>query len=491
MVAKASPIYKESRKRSAEIAAETQESDEEFVTVRPVEGVEDSMQTEVRISCPDATGLGCDVARMLFDFGLRILEGDVSTDGKWCFLIFKVKLSKGVRGHWPLLKSRLKKICNMDGAVLPLWSTRPAAESFGPPFLLSVSSYDRQGFLHDLVHTLWEADVLVFKAHITTSPAGKVADIFWIYDHRSELPDNHRVLQIKELVKECIRQKDVEVTIESNTNDEPAPLLLKRSACVDASAFSPLRKIVSKRQQLLPDKKGVVITTETDEFGTKEQVQVSIDNCTTAAYSVVNIICNDRKGLVYDLMRTMKDVHIRVAYAKVNVRHAGLCEIDIFLQEVDGKRILDPELQEQLIETVRCAVALPLRVEIKDVFDQTSTELLVTAFLDSGGRGRPRVTFDVTTALSNLGLRVFMADVYIDMLKTDMDRPVELHRFLVHRSDGTCLSTYAEKKALYESVKAQLMGSDEVKQAVTEAPAARAASNAENVMSKLAAWSWG
>ena len=34
--------------------------------------------------------------------------------------------------------------------------------------------------------------MLVFKAHITTSPAGKVADIFWIYDHRSELPDNHR-----------------------------------------------------------------------------------------------------------------------------------------------------------------------------------------------------------------------------------------------------------------------------------------------------------
>jgi hypothetical protein len=63
-------------------------------------------------------------------------------------LTAQVKLSKGVRGHWPLLKSRLKKICNMDGAVLPLWSTRPAAESFGPPFLLSVSSYDRQGFLH-------------------------------------------------------------------------------------------------------------------------------------------------------------------------------------------------------------------------------------------------------------------------------------------------------------------------------------------------------
>ena len=44
----------------------------------------------------------------------------------------------------------------------------------------------------DLMHTLWEADVAVFKAHITTGPGGKVLDMFWIYDNRSELPENHR-----------------------------------------------------------------------------------------------------------------------------------------------------------------------------------------------------------------------------------------------------------------------------------------------------------
>ena len=67
-----------------------------------------------------------------------------ASPGSW----IQVKLSRGVRAHWPLLKQRLKKTCNMDGAVLPLWSTRPATEDFGPPFLLSVSSYDQQGFLH-------------------------------------------------------------------------------------------------------------------------------------------------------------------------------------------------------------------------------------------------------------------------------------------------------------------------------------------------------
>ena len=37
--------------------------------------MEDESQREVRISCPDATGLGCDFARLLLDFGLRILDG--------------------------------------------------------------------------------------------------------------------------------------------------------------------------------------------------------------------------------------------------------------------------------------------------------------------------------------------------------------------------------------------------------------------------------
>ena len=54
--------------------------------------------------------------------------------------------------------------------------------------------------------------------------------------------------------------------------------------------------------------------------------------------------------------------------------------------------------------------ALPVRICIRDAFDSTCTELTVTASIDSGGRGRPRVTFDVTQGLSVAGVGVFMAD---------------------------------------------------------------------------------
>lgn len=53
---------------------------------------------------------------------------------------------------------------------------------------------------------------------------------------------------------------------------------------------------------------------------------------------------------------------------------------------------------------------LPPPSNNSDAFDASCTELTVTANIDSGGRGRPRVTFDVTQGLSAAGVGVFMAD---------------------------------------------------------------------------------
>ena len=46
------------------------ELEEETVSIRRLPD-EDLSVREVRISCPDATGLGVDLSRMLLDFGLR------------------------------------------------------------------------------------------------------------------------------------------------------------------------------------------------------------------------------------------------------------------------------------------------------------------------------------------------------------------------------------------------------------------------------------
>lgn len=454
--------------------------DEETVTIRRLPE-EDLSVREVRISCPDATGLGVDIARMLLDFGLRILKGDISTDGKWCFIIFKVCLSSGVPPRWQLLKSRLEAICPSGTDTLQqLWRWRSVPKE-QQAFLLQVAGYDRHGMLHSLSHALWESDTTVFKAHITTSPNGKVADLFWVYDNRNELPENHRVLEVCDRVKGALGP-DTDCTI------TPAPLdslaagattsaALGRKACKDVTSTSNLRRIVGSKKNL-----GQIGSQEgaKDTFSERQaEVEVSVDNETSPAHSLLTLRCRDRKGLLYDLFRSLKDIDLRVAYGKIEVYEDGMCEVDLFVQDAEGTRITDTELLQELVERVRMAVALPVRIDIKDAYDASCTELTITANIDSGGRGRPRVTFDVTQGLSAAGVGVFMADVYIERPEVDpygcplISGPVaqEMHRFLIHMPNGQPVSGERDKKAIYDVVKAHLMGTSVQQQAMAAAGA--------------------
>ena len=47
-------------------------------------------EAQVRVTCPDKTGLGSDITRTIFDFGLVTTKGDFATDGKWAFVLVTV-----------------------------------------------------------------------------------------------------------------------------------------------------------------------------------------------------------------------------------------------------------------------------------------------------------------------------------------------------------------------------------------------------------------
>lgn len=76
--------------------------------------------------------------------------GDISTDGRWCFMIFKVKLGPGVPAHWQLLKRRLEAICPNTHGDHNLWRLNSMRQDYQHPFMLQVTSYDRRGFLHGM-----------------------------------------------------------------------------------------------------------------------------------------------------------------------------------------------------------------------------------------------------------------------------------------------------------------------------------------------------
>lgn len=83
----------------------------------------------------------------------------------------------------------------------------------------------------------------------------------------------------------------------------------------------------------------------------------------------------------------------------------GYRSLDIFIQNEDGKKIVDKENQVALCSRLKEEMLHPLRVIITN--RGPDTELLVANPVELSGKGRPRVFYDVTLALKTLEICVF------------------------------------------------------------------------------------
>lgn len=96
---------------------------------------------------------------------------------------------------------------------------------------------------------------------------------------------------------------------------------------------------------------------------------------------------------------------LQISYGRFSPNAKGCRDLDIFIQQKDGKKILDHEKQSALCSRLKLEMLHPLRVIIAD--RGPDTELLVANPVELSGKGRPRVFYDVTLALKTLGICVF------------------------------------------------------------------------------------
>lgn len=82
-----------------------------------------------------------------------------------------------------------------------------------------------------------------------------------------------------------------------------------------------------------------------------------------------------------------------------------VCELDMFIVQADGKKIVDPSKQSALISRIQMELYRPLRVVL--VNRGPDTELLVANPVELCGKGRPLVFYDITLALKMLNMDIF------------------------------------------------------------------------------------
>lgn len=95
----------------------------------------------------------------------------------------------------------------------------------------------------------------------------------------------------------------------------------------------------------------------------------------------------------------------QISYGRFSMKQRRNCEIDLFIVQADGKKIVDPSKQKALTSRLQMELLRPLRVAV--VSKGPDTELLVANPVELSGKGRPLVFYDITLALKMLDTGIF------------------------------------------------------------------------------------
>ncbi|XP_020577825.1 ACT domain-containing protein ACR9 [Phalaenopsis equestris] len=395
--------------------------------------------TVVTVNCPDKTGLGCDLCRIILEFGLCITRGDVSTDGQWCFVVlWVVPCSPKINIQWTSMKNRLLSECPTFS--IPFYLDLGSLPKTTQTFLLKLFSVNRKGLLHDITHVLCELDLCIHRVKVSTTPDGKVMDLFFITDGMEQLHTRKRQDETRQKLISVLGDSSITCEIELVENFQ--------------QGFSSLPPTVAE-ELFSPELSNNQLTSQalTSDLAKMKKVNVTIDNSLSPYHTLLQIHCADQKGLLYDILRTLKDYNIQICYGRFMSDMNGYREIDLFIQQTDGKKILDSEKQDALCSKLRLEMAQPLKVII--VSRGPDTELLVANSVELCGKGRPRVFYDVTLALKMLDICIFSAEIG---KHNTAERQWEVYRFLLDERRDFPLSSRRVRSQIVDGVRRALMG---------------------------------
>ncbi|KAM7258381.1 hypothetical protein ACFE04_014122 [Oxalis oulophora] len=348
----------------------------------------------ITVNCPDKTGLGCDICRIILDFGLYIQKGDFSTDGIWCYVVlWVVPHSSSPIIRWPNLKNRLLSICPSCSTAFSFYQP-PVTTTTPSVYLLKFFCLDRKGLLHDVTQVLTDLELTIQRVKVTTTPDGRVLDLFFI-------TDTIELLHTKKRQDETYEQLNT-VLGESCISCELKLASPEYQALQGISSLSPSVAEELFRYEL-SEKENRAQALSADVTKLKKS-DVTIDNSLSPAHTLLQIHCVDHKGFLYDIMRPLKDCNTKISYGRFSPNSKGYRDLDIFIQQ-DGKKIVDSDKQSSLCLRLKMEMLHPLRVVITN--RGPDTELLVANPVELSGNGRPRVFYDVTLAMKSLGICIF------------------------------------------------------------------------------------
>ncbi|KAK9998560.1 hypothetical protein SO802_018163 [Lithocarpus litseifolius] len=185
---------------------------------------------------------------------------------------------------------------------------------------------------------LCELELTIQRVKVMTTPDGSVLDLFFITDNMEILHTKKRQDETLEQLHAVLGESCIscELQLAGTEYEWPLGISFPSPEVAEELFRYELSDKEIRSQALSPD------------MSKLKKASVTVDNSLSPAHTLLQIHCADHKCLLYDIMRTLKDCNIQIAYGRFSPNSMGYHDLDLFIHQKDGKKILDPEKQNAL-----------------------------------------------------------------------------------------------------------------------------------------------
>ncbi|KAJ9549844.1 hypothetical protein OSB04_022387 [Centaurea solstitialis] len=284
--------------------------------------------TLVMIDSARKDGILLEAVQVLTDLNLLIKKGYVSSDGRWNMDVFHVT---NLDGNKLTDDGIINCIQHSLGTV---HSTR--FKSIDGMTAIELTGTDRVGLLSEVFAVLSDLKCDVVESKVWTHN-GRIASLIFLKDCETGCPigDSQRIEGIEARLRNVLK----------GDND-----IRSAKTSVSMAITHTERRL---HQMMFADRdyeRSPIVKTSG-----KDSLIVSVQNCLEKGYSVLNIQCNDRPKLLFDVVCTLTDMQYVVFHATINTTEDG-AYLEFFIRHADGSPISSEAEKHRVTLCLRAAI---------------------------------------------------------------------------------------------------------------------------------------
>ncbi|KAG9140205.1 hypothetical protein Leryth_025877 [Lithospermum erythrorhizon] len=284
-----------------------------------------SNSTRVMIDSARKHGVLLEAVQVLTDLNLSIEKAYVSSDGRWSMDVFHVTDLDGNK------LTDESVIHYMEQSLGTIQFTK--SERVEGLTALELTGSDRIGLLSEVSAVLAELECNVVESKVWTHN-GRIASLIYLKDCDSGSPieDSQKIGKIEARLRHVLK----------GDND-----IRSAKTSVSVVGTHTERRL---HQMMYADR----------DYERKFSVCgdspiVLVQKCSDRGYSVINIMCKDRRKLLFDVVCTLTDMQYVVFHATINTT-AYRANMEFFIKHVDGTPINSEAEKDRVIQCLRAGI---------------------------------------------------------------------------------------------------------------------------------------